>query len=194
MKVWIVYNAWEWNGSSDDFRNCYLESVEKIVDSEEKAIKYNAAINSAAALIVSATTPEEMVIEARYISAKSLIATERREEAAPYLKAISEFKLNPYGAEAYYMLIQETFDKGNFDEVENMVYDFSDSNTDQLYWLARSFIVLGDSFAERDEMEQAEATFRSIRSDYTPASDTDDIYEQVDMRLGKLDKMKSSNE
>ncbi len=156
--------------------------------------KYNAAINSAAALIVSATTPEEMVIEARYISAKSLIATERREEAAPYLKEISEFKLNPYGAEAYYMLIQETFDKGNFDEVENMVYDFSDSNTDQLYWLARSFIVLGDAFAERGEMEQAEATFRSIRSDYTPASDTDDIYEQVDMRLGKLEKMKSSNE
>ena len=92
------------------------------------------------------------------------------------------------------MLIQETFDKGNFDEVENMVYDFSDSNTDQLYWLARSFIVLGDAFAERGEMEQAEATFRSIRSDYTPASDTDDIYEQVDMRLGKLEKMKSSNE
>ena len=40
MKVWIVYNAWEWNGSSDDFRDCYWESVEKIVDSEEKAIKY----------------------------------------------------------------------------------------------------------------------------------------------------------
>ena len=40
MKVWIVYNAWEWNGSSDDFRNCYRESIVKIVDSEEKAIKY----------------------------------------------------------------------------------------------------------------------------------------------------------
>ena len=40
MKVWIVYNAQEWNGSYDDFRDCYRESVEKIVDSEEKAIKY----------------------------------------------------------------------------------------------------------------------------------------------------------
>ena len=199
----IAYKTEEYEKAYESFQS--LAEIARLDNNKYSAVvgmmrsgymcgKYNAAINSATALIVSATTPEEMVIEAKYISAKSLIATERREEAAPYLKAISEFKLTPYGAEACYILIQETFDKGDFDEVENMVYDFSDSNTDQLYWLARSFIVLGDSFAERDEMEQAEATFRSIRSDYSPASDTDDIYDQVDLRLEKLEKMKSSNE
>jgi hypothetical protein len=70
------------------------------------------------------------------------------------------------------------------------VYKFSESRSPQAYWLARSFIVLGDSFAENDNLRQAKATFESILEGYEPAQGTtDDVTESVRMRLNRLNEM-----
>ena len=58
-----------------------------------------------------------------------------------------------------------------------------------MYWLAKSFIVLGDSFAERGELEQAKATFESVRDRYSPSGNDDDVLDAVDMRLKRLEPM-----
>ena len=55
-----------------------------------------------------------------------------------------------------------------------------------MYWLAKSFIVLGDSFVDRDELEQAKATFESVRDGYEPQSADDDVKSNVEVRLAKL--------
>ena len=39
---------------------------------------------------------------------------------------------------------------------------------------------------ERDEVEQARATFESVRDGYTPVSDDDDVLDNVRMRLEKM--------
>ena len=87
------------------------------------------------------------------------------------------------------MIIQDCYDRGDFEAVEGKVYAFADAGSDQLYWMARSFIVLGDSFVERDDLHQAKATFESVRDGYTPASDVDDVLDNVTMRLRKLEEM-----
>ena len=84
------------------------------------------------------------------------------------------------------MLILDAYDSGNFAKVEEMTFKLSDSGTPQTYWLAKSFIVLGDSYAERDEMEQAKATFESIKENYKPSGKDDDVLAQVEKRLAKL--------
>ena len=84
------------------------------------------------------------------------------------------------------MLILDSYDRGVFEEVENKVYAFADAGSPQTYWLAKSFIILGDSFAERDDIEQAKATFESVRDGYTPSSDSDDVLDNVAHRLRKL--------
>ena len=83
------------------------------------------------------------------------------------------------------MLILDSSDKGDFEDVETKVYDFADAGSDQTYWLAKSFIVLGDSFAERGEVEQAKATFESVRDGYS-SDNEDDVRDNVTMRLDKL--------
>lgn len=55
-----------------------------------------------------------------------------------------------------------------------------------MYWLAKSFIVLGDSFVERGEYEQAKATFESVRDGYTTSGNDDDVLDNVNIRLKKL--------
>ena len=125
--------------------------------------------------------------EAEYIQAKSLLALGEREKAKEILSLLAQqYSVLPEGAEAAYLLAQDAYDEGNFELVEERVYALSDTGTPQTYWLARAFIVLGDSFAEREEWEQADATFRSILEEYQPTGDRDDILEQVRMRVNRL--------
>ena len=151
--------------------------------------KYLSASDAASQVLASSGVSSKDRAEAEYIMAKSYMSLGRRAEALPILKRLSADNFSPEGAEAAYLIIQDTYDAGNFEEVENLVYAFSDSQTNQLYWLAKSFIVLGDSFAEREEWNQARATFESIRDGYEPEDSRDDVLEQVAMRLERLDKM-----
>ncbi len=130
-------------------------------------------------------------IEATYILAKSYLSLGKREDALPLLKQLSKDNYSPEGAESAYLLILDSYDEGDFASVESQVYDLSDSKTEQTYWLAKSFIVLGDSFAERGEWEQALATFNSIKEGYTSDREYDDVLDQVKMRIAKIPDQKS---
>jgi len=133
---------------------------------------------------------EYLKVEADYIKAKAYLATSRRDEAFLILETLSRNVSGPFGAEAAYMLILDSYDKGEFEEVETKVYAFADAGTDQAYWLAKSFIILGDSFVERGELRQAKATFESVRDGYSPDGE-DDVKDNVDMRLRKLEELMS---
>lgn len=127
--------------------------------------------------------------EAEYVKAKSYLATSRRDEAFVILEKLSGDVSGQFGAEAAYMLIQDKYDRGEFEAVETKVYAFSDAGSDQTYWLAKSFIVLGDSFVEREEYDQAKATFESVRDAYVPQGQEDDVLDNVNMRLIRLEEL-----
>ena len=168
--------------------NRYL-AAKGIMLANYKDGKYQTAIGGAETFKKNYPDKESDVTEAEYVMAKSYIALGQRDVALPILESLSVEKLLPYGAESSYILIQNVFDEGRFEEVENMVYEFSDSGTEQLYWLAKSFIVLGDSFVERGELEQAQATFESVKDGYNPTGDGDDVLEQINVRLEKINKI-----
>jgi len=149
------------------------------------------AIGSADMLLADARSDSALKIEAEYVKAKAYLATSRRDEAFSILSRLAEDVSGPYGAEAAYMMIQDSYDRGDFENVENRVYAFADAESDQVYWLAKSFIVLGDSFAERDEFEQAKATFESVRDGYEPSGAGDDVIDSVTLRLEKLQNLMS---
>ena len=132
--------------------------------------------------------PGEESRRVEYIIAKSYFMLGKREEAMPYLTSLSRNKLTSEGAEAAYLIISDYFDKGDYTNVENHTYSFSESGTPQAYWLARSFILLGDSFAERGNWEQAKATFSSILDSYKPAK-RDDVHEQVELRMARIQEV-----
>ena len=110
----------------------------------------------------------------------------RRDEAFKILHKLAGEPSTAEGAEARYLIIQSSFDAGNFTEVENQVYDFAAKAGDQSYWLAKAFIVLGDSFVERGNIEQAVVTYESVRDGYTPSESGDDILDTVEHKLATL--------
>lgn len=157
-----------------------------------KGHNWSKAIENADHLLFDSRSDAALKVEADYVKAKSYLATSRRNEAFAIMETLSKDVSGAYGAEAAYMLIQDCYDRGDFAEVENKVYAFADAGSGQVYWLAKSFIVLGDSFAERGEVEQAKATFESVRDGYEPEGQGDDVLDNVNMRLRKIEEMSSA--
>ena len=150
-----------------------------------KARMYNEAI-SASKVVETNAGSAELRREALYVQSKSYLVTSRRDEAFVILRKLAAEPSTPEGAEARYLIIQSSFDAGNFAEVENQVYDFSAKAGDQSYWLAKAFIVLGDSFVERGNIEQAVVTYESVRNGYTPSEEGDEIIDTVEHKLSTL--------
>lgn len=151
-----------------------------------RAHDWKNAIANADLLLADSRSDAQLRLESDYVKAKSYLATSRRAEAFKILEGLAGDLTHPYGAEAAYMIITDCYDRGEFSEVETKVYDFADSGSAHAYWLAKCFIVLGDSFVERGELKQAQATFESIRDGYTPEGNHDDVIENVNLRLSKL--------
>ena len=141
---------------------------------------------SAAQDILDSSKDAALQREALYVRAKSYLSTSRRTEAFKDFRELARQPSTNEGAEAAYLVIQDLFDRASFGEIQSRVYDFADKAGGQNYWLAKAFIVLGDSFAEQGNVAQARATFESIKSGYTPTGEEDDVLDQVEVRLRKL--------
>lgn len=171
--------------------NKFLAKV-GIMRSAYKGRKYDKAVQNAQSLTEDDRADASLKQEATYILAKSYMGQSQRDKALSLLTKLAADKSTSFGAEAAYMLIVDAYDRGNFQEVENRVYAFSDSASGQTYWLAKSFIVLGDSFADRQEYKQAKTTFESIKEGYAGVAGGEDVLEAVNLRLHKLDVIMDS--
>jgi len=155
-----------------------------------KAGDWTSAISCADRVREDSKSTAEEIREAEYSKAKSLLSMNERSAAYEIFAALSAKPSTSEGAEAAYMIILDAYDQGKYDSVEKKVYAFAEKAGDQSYWLAKAFIVLGDSFAEQDNLQQAKATFESVLNGYKPASGkSDDVLDNVRMRLDKLKNM-----
>lgn len=186
-----AYGAYSSLYSSARLENNTFVALTGMMRSAFRKHDWTNAIAKAEMLGNDSRSDDALRLEADYVKAKSYLATSRRDVAMAILKKLSENKNHPYGAEATYLLIVDSYDRGEFVDVENKVYDFADSGSDQTYWLAKSFIVLGDSFVERDELKQALATFESVRDGYSSDNAADDVLENVALRLKKLEEIEN---
>lgn len=155
-----------------------------------KAKNYSAVI-SCADEVLGTYSDAALLREAEYLKAKAYLESSQREKAYDLFGKLAASPATDEGAEATYLLIQDSYDRGNFAEVPDKVYKFAKDAPDQGYWLAKSYIVLGDSFAEQENYRQARVTFESVANGYTPApgKTSDDVTETVRMRLEKLNEL-----
>lgn len=150
-----------------------------------RAQMYDKVID-ASSFVMKLTSSQDLSREAQFLQAKSYLYTSQRDKAFPILGKLISQANTPEGAESYYLIIQARFDWGKFDEVENGVFDFAQKCTDQPYWLAKAFIVLGDSYVERNMIQQAVATYQSVADGYESSGEGDDIQQIVSVKLSQL--------
>ena len=157
-----------------------------LMRSAYRARQWEDALQDAQTVMEAEKENPALLREARYVRAKSFLSTSRRDKALEEFRILAQQPSTDEGAEAAYLLIQDQYDRGQFDGIQEKVYSFSEKAAGQNYWLAKAFIVLGDTFAEQGNRAQAKATFESIRSGYTSSGPQDDVLDQVELRLHKL--------
>ena len=127
--------------------------------------EYNKIIERSSDLMESNYSPESNKRYIAYYVAKSFLATGDADKALEPLKIVAEDPSDKIGGEAAYLLVKDTYDRGKFEKVENMVFALSEQNIDRT-WLAKAYLILGDSYFDQEDYEQAEAVYKSIASSY----------------------------
>lgn len=150
-----------------------------------KEQRYDHAVTQAEKTLKIRGISQNTTQELTYIVAKSNLALGNRGQAIDLFQKLSAEIYTPIGAESAYLLIQDAYNAGEFDVAEERVYALSDSDSPQHYWIALSFIVLGDIYANRDETVQALATYQSLLDEYKP-KEPDNIHDLVRLRIEQL--------
>ena len=184
-----AYGLYEKLNTAARFDENRLKAFAGMMRSAYRARNYAAAVSDAQYVLSNDNSGASVKREAKYVLAKSLLAQSRRDEAFRYFKDLAAQPSTAEGAEASYMLIKDCYDKGDFAGVADKVYDFSAKAGSQNYWIAKSYIVLGDSFRELGNAAQAKATYESLRDGYEPYGSGDDVPQTVAERLEQLSKM-----
>lgn len=146
------------------------------------------AVLQMAVLIASRETEagERAVREARFAKAKVLERRGDVDEALSIYENLSGETRTAEGAEALYRVIEAAHRSGDDKRAEKLAFDFSESNSPQSYWLAKSFLVLGDIYLARDDAFQARATYQSVVDGYTPGDDG--IVAEAKKRIAKMNE------
>lgn len=182
--------AYETLGNIAVLENNKIEALAGKTKSYYANKEYGTSLQNAEALLQISNLPQRYTVTAKYYAAKDYLALGEREPAIPLLKDLADNSAaSEEGSEAAYLLILDAYDAGNFNDVEELTFKISEEGNTGEYWLAKSFIVLGDSYVERDNFAQAEATYNSIRENYK-SKRADDIISIVNTRLSKLAVLK----
>ena len=150
------------NGGDTQLREAYsIWGLEMLF----KAKEYNKIIDKSSEYIEGDYSDNARRIASYYI-AKSYLATGDSDKAVDLLLDVAENIEDEKGAEAAYLLVKDAFDRGKFEKVERLVFEIAERKTTQMYWLAKCYLLLGDSYDELGDYEQAKAVYESVRSSY----------------------------
>jgi tetratricopeptide (TPR) repeat protein len=162
-----------------------LEATYRIMEAHFNLENYQQAIDMSQNVLHFSTVTEQDRLKALLIRAKSSQQTGHTEEALLFYKQLSgNFIKTPEGAEAAFLAIDILYQSNHIDDAINAIFAFSEAQSKQPYWLARSFIILGDIYVAQNEIERAKATYNSILEGY--AIGGDGIIDVVKTRLAAI--------
>lgn len=149
-----------------------------------KAEEFNKTVLEASSFIEKYSSGEARR-KALYYKGKSLWEEGEREDAVEALEDVAENPKDEMGAEAAYLLIKDAFDSGNFDKVETLVFALSEQKTGERFYLAKSYLLLGDSYLEKGDKEGAKQVYQSIYKSYNGQGDIKAIAKSKMDAIGK---------
>ena len=136
--------------------------------------KYDLAITAAETLLKEEKASNEMKEEARAIIARAAMAAENYDLAKTEYTILSKQNKSEIASEALYNLAYIEYKKRNLYQSEKKIFEVL-TNISHDYWLARSYVLLGDIYLDKGNSFQAKHTYQSIVENY----DGDDDLKQI---------------
>ncbi|MBP3254659.1 MAG: tetratricopeptide repeat protein [Bacteroidales bacterium] len=154
---------------------------------------YNSAIRYAQTLLNTEGLAANTHDKAEYISAKSYLALGQTDSAKVYLQKTKSSDNGEIAAESMYTLALIEYNDSNTEESEKIIKQFAKNPTDE-YYLAKSFILWADIFAQRGNDFQAKQTLKSIIDNYDNEQVVKEAQDKYDALENKQLLEKQANE
>lgn len=151
----------------------------------------NSVIEVATTLLDQANLQEDIRREALYCRAKAYLQDNQYGLAVVDLTPLAKEVRTANGAEAKYLLADCYFHLGAIDMAEQEIMSFTQMQTTQQYWLARSLVLLSDINVERGDLFQAKQYLLALQTNYRQQ---DDIQTMVTERLERLAQQEQTEE
>ncbi|MCL7987100.1 tetratricopeptide repeat protein [Sphingobacterium sp. lm-10] len=153
---------------------CYYE-----IGDFEQMNKYVKLINN-----YNRATDDELAMAHLY-TAKAKQKSGDKESAMKELNLAAQKSQSAASAEARYLVGLKQYEDKQYDKAEKSAFDVIENMDSQEYWVAKSFILLADTYARKGNTLQARSTLESVIENYT---EDDDIVPSAKERLQKLKK------
>lgn len=138
--------------------------------------KYDNAIIAAQKVLATDKLQPELANEAHLIYARCAIAKDDIANAQREYKEVEKIGNSERAAEARYNLALIQYKQKNYKEAEKGAFLVIRQLPSYDYWIAKSFILLGDNYIALADTFQAKSTLKSVLDNYKPSqSDKDDI-------------------
>ncbi|HSV88196.1 MAG TPA: tetratricopeptide repeat protein, partial [Bacteroidales bacterium] len=131
--------------------------------------RYRECIDMATSLAASPRATQEVRQEAHLLAGKSAMELSQPVQARNSLRSAMNLLNNEMAAQAMYYLALIEFQIGNYAETERLVFDFVNRMSAYDYWLAKTFILLADTYLAIGNVFQARHTLQSIIDNYQGA-------------------------
>lgn len=123
---------------------------------------YADALEAIEKVLANDNVTEELRQEARLNRARIKFTERKYDEAEPDYEWLAAKKGTEAGAEAKFRLAQIAYSKDDLDKAETMVFELIKEFPASDYWKVKSFILLADVYAAREDFFQAKATLKSV--------------------------------
>lgn len=133
------------------------------------------AINIATQLLEQEELTEDIRQEALYYRAKAHLNNQQYGLAVVDLTPLSKEVRTTIGAESKYLLAEAYFQLGSLDLAEQEIMSFTQMQTSQQYWLAKSLILLSDINVLRNDIFQAKQYLLALQTNYRQQDDIQTI-------------------
>lgn len=148
-------------------------------------------IDVATRLLDQANLQDDIRREALYCRAKAYLQDNQYGLAVVDLTPLAKEVRTANGAEAKYLLADCYFHLGAIDLAEQEIMSFTQMQTSQQYWLARSLVLLSDINVQRGDLFQAKQYLLALQTNYQRQ---DDIQTMVTDRLQSIAQQETSED
>ncbi|WP_246172228.1 tetratricopeptide repeat protein [Sphingobacterium hotanense] len=128
---------------------------------------------------------EAEIATAHLYSAKASLAKEDKATAMKELNLAALKGKSAASAEARYRVAMMQYENKEYSKAQKSAFDVIENMDEQDYWVAKSFILLADTYARKGDAVQARSTLESVIENY---EGDDDIIPTAKARLQKLKK------
>lgn len=130
--------------------------------------QYRNAIATANIILQDSKNDVLQTEEARLTIARSAMAMDSMSLAKTQYNILAKTSKTEAASEALYQLAYIEYLQGDYDKTEKQIFDML-VNINHDYWLAKSYILLGDTYLKKGNSFQAKYTYLSIMENYDGA-------------------------